>query len=481
MTGYEPVIGLEVHAELMTDSKMFCGCRVVDSVEAAPNTAVCPVCLGMPGMLPVINRRAIDFALRVALALDCEIQEHNVFARKNYFYPDLPKGYQISQYELPLARHGSLQITLDSGETKPIGIRRVHMEEDTGKLTHVSEGTLVDYNRSGVPLLEIVSEPDLHSAEEVYAYAQKLRQLLRYLEVNTGDLEKGVFRVEPNISIRPAGSETFGTRTEVKNLNSFRALAGATEYEVARQEAVLEAGGEVVQETRGWHDGRRETFSQRSKEEAEDYRYFPEPDLPPLQVQEEWVEAVRSRLPELPDAKVSRYVGEFDLSAYDASVLTADRPVAEWFEAAIAAGGDPKTVANWLINNLFALMNESGQAVTEIPITPEQLVELITLVEDGTISNNTGKEVLAEMFGSGEGAAAIVERRGLAQISDEAALAAIVAEVIEANPEQVAAYLDGKVSLKGWFIGQVMRETHGQANPQLANKLVEDHLSALEG
>jgi len=481
MTRYEPVIGLEVHAELMTDAKMFCGCRVVDSVEAAPNTAVCPVCLGMPGMLPVINRRAIDFALRVALALDCEIQEHNVFARKNYFYPDLPKGYQLSQYELPLARHGSLQITLDSGETKRIGIRRVHMEEDTGKLTHVPEGTLVDYNRSGVPLLEIVSEPDLHSAEEVYAYAQKLRQLLRYLEVNTGDLEKGVFRVEPNISIRPAGSKTFGTRTEVKNLNSFRALAAATEYELARQEAVLEAGGEVVQETRGWHEGRRETFSQRSKEEAEDYRYFPEPDLPPLQVQEQWVAAVRSRLPELPDAKVSRYVGVFDLSAYDASVLTADRPIAEWFEAALGAGGEPKTVANWLINNLFALMNESGQAVTEIQITPEQLVELITLVEDGTISNNTGKEVLAEMFGSGEGAAAIVERRGLAQISDEAALAAVVSEVMEANPDQVTAYLDGKVSLKGWFIGQVMRETRGKANPQLANKLVEDHLSTLEG
>ena len=481
MTRYEPVIGLEVHAELMTDAKMFCGCRVVDSVEAAPNTAVCPVCLGMPGMLPVINRRAIDFALRVALALDCEIQEHNVFARKNYFYPDLPKGYQLSQYELPLARHGSLQITLDSGETKRIGIRRVHMEEDTGKLTHVPEGTLVDYNRSGVPLLEIVSEPDLHSAEEVYAYAQKLRQLLRYLEVNTGDLEKGVFRVEPNISIRPAGSKTFGTRTEVKNLNSFRALAAATEYELARQEAVLEAGGGVVQETRGWHEGRRETFSQRSKEEAEDYRYFPEPDLPPLQVQEQWVAAVRSRLPELPDAKVSRYVGVFDLSAYDASVLTADRPIAEWFEAALGAGGEPKTVANWLINNLFALMNESGQAVTEIQITPEQLVELITLVEDGTISNNTGKEVLAEMFGSGEGAAAIVERRGLAQISDEAALAAVVSEVMEANPDQVTAYLDGKVSLKGWFIGQVMRETRGKANPQLANKLVEDHLSTLEG
>lgn len=481
MDRYEPVIGLEVHAELMTDSKMFCGCRVVDSVEAAPNTAVCAVCLGMPGMLPAINEQAITFALRVALALNCEVQEHNVFARKNYFYPDLPKGYQISQYELPLARHGWLEIALESGETKRVGIRRVHVEEDTGKLTHVEEGTLVDYNRSGVPLLEIVSEPELHSADEVYAYAQKLRQLLRYLGVNSGDLEKGVLRVEPNISVRPVGSDQFGTRTEVKNLNSFRALAAATEFEVARQVALLGSGGQVRQETRGWNETRRETFSQRSKEEAEDYRYFPEPDLPPLQVGQPWIESARAELPELPGAKIERYRADYDLSAYDAAILTEERAVAEWFEAAVGAGGAPKLVANWLVNNLFGLMNESGQAIDEIQLAPTHLVELIELVEAGTISHNTAKEVLGEMFESGESAAGIVERRGLAQISDEAALAAVVAGILDANPEQVATYLEGKATLQGWFVGQVMRETRGKANPQLANELVVKQLAARKG
>lgn len=481
MTRYEPVIGLEVHAELMTASKMFCGCRVVDSVEAPPNTAVCPVCLGMPGMLPVVNRRAVDFALRVALALNCQIQEHNIFARKNYFYPDLPKGYQISQYELPLARNGWLEIQLESGETRRVGIRRVHMEEDTGKLTHVEElGTLVDYNRSGVPLLEIVSEPDLRSAGEVYAYATRLRQLLRYLEVNTGDLEKGVLRVEPNISIRPAGSTELGTRTEVKNLNSFRALSGATAYEVERQADVLDAGGQVVQETRGWHEDRRETFAQRSKEEAEDYRYFAEPDLPPLSIDDAWVARVRADLPELPGAKIERYVDRYALSPYDAAVLADERPVAEWFERAVAAGADPKAVANWLINNLFALMNESGQAITQIRVTPVALVELIDLVEGGAISHNTAKDVLVEMFESGRSAPAIVDEKGLSQISDEAALAVIVDEVIAENPEQVETYLGGKEQIRGWFVGQVMRATRGKANPQLVNRLLSDKLAALE-
>jgi len=480
MTGYEPVIGLEVHAELMTESKMFCGCRVVDSVEAPPNTAVCPVCLGMPGMLPVVNRRAVEFAIRVALALNCEIQDHNIFARKNYFYPDLPKGYQISQYELPLARNGWLEIPLEAGETKRVGIRRVHMEEDTGKLTHVEGlGTLVDYNRSGVPLLEIVSEPDLRSADEVYAYATRLRQILRYLEVNAGDLEKGVLRVEPNISIRPAGSTELGTRTEVKNLNSFRALAGATAYEIKRQAAVLDAGGDVVQETRGWHEERRETFTQRGKEEAEDYRYFAEPDLPPLKVEDDWVNRVRADMPELPGAKIARYVEDFALSHYDANVLVEERPVAEWFESAVAAGGDPKAVANWLVNNLFALINESGQSITEIRVTPAALVELIDLVDDGAISHNTAKDVLAEMFVSGRPAPAIVEEKGLSQISDEAALAAIIDEVLAENPAQVETYLGGKEQLRGWFVGQVMRATQGKANPQLVNRLLSEKLAAL--
>lgn len=482
MTAYEAIIGLEVHAELMTESKMFCGCRVVDSVEAPPNTAVCPVCLGMPGMLPVINRRAVEFALRVALALNCEIQAQNIFARKNYFYPDLPKGYQISQYELPLARHGWLEIVLPAGAQRRIGIRRVHMEEDTGKLTHLDgDGSLVDYNRSGVPLLEIVSEPDLHTADEVYAYAQRLRQILRYLEVNSGDLEKGVLRVEPNISLRRHGSDAFGTRSEVKNLNSFRALAAATAYEMERQEAILRQGGEVVQETRGWHDGRRETFSQRVKEEAEDYRYFPEPDLPPLWIDEEWVERVRRDLPELPHVKAARYQADFGLSAYDASVLTDDRAVAEWFEAALHSGGEPKTVANWLINNLFALINESQQEIGDIRVTPQQLVALLELVDQETISHNTGKDVLVEMFQSGKHPQTIIADQGLAQISDKVALERIVNQVLDEHAQQVQSYLDGKEQLRGWFVGQVMRETRGKANPQLVNELVTALLERRRG
>lgn len=477
MTGFEAVIGLEVHAELLTESKMFCGCRVVDSVEAKPNTAVCPVCLGMPGMLPVINRRAIDFALRVALALNCQVQADNVFARKNYFYPDLPKGYQISQYELPLARNGWLDITLQDGSPRRIGIRRVHMEEDTGKLTHLEgDGSLVDYNRSGVPLLEIVSEPELHSAEEVHAYAVRLRQILRYLEVNSGDLEKGVLRIEPNISLRPIGSSVFGTRTEVKNLNSFRALAGATEYELQRQAALLREGGKVLQETRGWNEGRRETYAQRSKEEAEDYRYFPEPDLPPLVVDEAWVEQVRAALPELPHEKVARYEAELGLSGYDASVLTEERAVAEWYEAALAAGGEPKALANWLINNLFALINEAQTTIDAMRVTPQSLVALLRLVDEEVISNNAAKEVLAEMFASGKSPQAIVDEKGLAQISDRTALDEAVARVLEDNPDQVQAYLQGKEQLRGWFVGQVMRETRGKANPQLLNELVAAQL-----
>ncbi len=473
---YEPVIGLEIHAELLTQSKMFCGCRVVDSVEAAPNTAVCPVCLGMPGMLPVINGRAVEFAMRVALALGCEIQPHNIFARKSYFYPDLPKGYQISQYELPIGRHGALEIVLSDGTTKRIGIRRVHMEEDTGKLTHLDGGSLVDYNRSGVPLLEIVSEPDIRSGEEARAYATCIRQILRYLDVNTGDMEKGVLRIEPNISIRPRGSETFGTRIELKNLNSFRVLADGTDFELARQAAVLDGGGRVVQETRGWHDTRRETFSQRAKEEAEDYRYFAEPDLPPLFIDAAWIERVRAALPELPQARESRYREACGLTPYEAAVLADDRAVADWFDEAVAAGGNPKTLANWILNDVFRLMNERGRSIEAISLTPAGLVELLALVERGTVNLTSAREVLAEMIDSGRGAAAIIEARGLGQISDEAALAAIVDGVIADNPGPVANYLGGKESLIGWFVGQVMRATRGQGNPAVINELLRKRL-----
>lgn len=484
MSKYEPVIGLEIHAELMTNSKMFCGCRVVDSVEAAPNTAVCPVCLGMPGMLPVINAQAVEYALRVALALNCSINLHNVFARKNYFYPDLPKSYQISQYDLPLGVKGWLDVELESGETKRIGIRRVHMEEDTGKLTHLDGGgSLVDYNRSSVPLLEIVSEPDIRSGEEARAYAAKIRQILRYLEVNSGDMEKGVFRVEPNISIRPVGTVAFGTRTELKNLNSFRVLADGTDYELVRQAAILDAGGKVVQETRGWHEGRRETFSQRIKEEAEDYRYLPDPDLPPLHLDGAWVEEVRAALPELPQAKLARYRADFGLSAYDAAVLTEDRTVAEWFETAVSLPSqatNPKTIANWVINELFRLMNEHKQTIDEIRVSPDGLVALIGLVEKQTINNNTGKEVLAEMFATGQSGTAVVEAKGLAQISDEAALGALIERILADNAAMVVRYVNGEAKLRGFFIGQVMQATKGKGNPKLVNQLLGQALAKLE-
>jgi aspartyl-tRNA(Asn)/glutamyl-tRNA(Gln) amidotransferase subunit B len=478
---YKPVLGLEVHAELMTQSKMFCGCRVVDSVTAAPNTAVCPVCLGMPGMLPVANRQAVELALRVAVALNCTVHDHNVFARKNYFYPDLPKGYQISQYELPLATDGWLDVEIEPGESRRIRVRRVHVEEDTGKLTHVEgQGSRVDFNRAGVPLLEIVSEPDLRSAAEARAYAVKLRQLLRYLGVNSGDMEKGVIRFEANVSVRPAGSQALGTRTEVKNLNSFRTLTEAIVYETERQTAVLQAGGQVRQDTMGWSESRRQTFSQRGKEEAEDYRYFPDPDLPPLQIDETWLRRVAEAQPELPDAKVARYQSDLGLSAYDATVLAEERPIAEWFEAAVAAGGQPKSVANWLINVLFNLINERRTTIEQAPVSPSALVELLALVEQGAINAGSAKEVLAEMFESGRGAAAIVAARGLAQISDEEALERLVLDVVRSHPDAVASYRAGKEALRGWFVGQVMKASAGKANPPLVNRLLDRHLSEPE-
>lgn len=480
MGQYEAIIGLEIHAEMLTDSKMFSGCRVVDSVEAEPNSAVDPLSLGMPGMLPVINRRAVDMAMKVGLALNCGINQYNAFERKNYFYPDLPKGYQITQLENPIATEGHIDITLESGETKRVRVRRAHMEEDTGKLTHVGDGvSLVDYNRSSVPLLEIVSEPDMRTAEEALAYATQVRQILRYLEVNNGDMEKGVIRFEANISIRPIGSDQLFTRVEVKNLNSFRALTGAIEYQIAAQEKIWEAGGKVEQATLGWDEDKRVTYSQRSKEDAHDYRYFPEPDLPPLFVDESWIEKVRGELVELPAAKMARYTSELDLPEYDAQVLTEDRPVAEWFEAAVAAGGEPKAVSNWIINNLFGLMNEHKQEIGEIKVTPEGLVGLLGLIGKQTISNNMGKDVLVEMFGSGKAAEQIVEEKGLAQVSDEGAILAVIQEIIEGNPDNAAAYAGGNDKIRGWFVGQVMRAMKGKGNPKLVNQLLAKELNKL--
>ncbi len=490
MNGYEPVIGLEIHAELLTNSKMFCGCRVVDSVTAPPNTAVCPVCLGMPGMLPAINKRAIELAMRVGLALNCTVQRHNVFARKNYFYPDLPKAYQISQYELPLAIDGWLDLDLSGIKNGPaddklkrrIRIRRVHLEEDTGKLTHLedNEGSLVDFNRSGIPLLEIVSEPDLRSVDEARLYAAKIRQILRYLEVNSGDLEKGVIRFEANVSVRPAGSVEIGTRTEIKNLNSFRALTDAIAYEIDRQSKILASGGRIVQDTMGWSENRRRTFSQRGKEEAHDYRYFPEPDLPPLEIDDAWIAEIDRHLPELPGAKLARYVNEYELTPYEAEVLTEDRLIAEWYEAALGAGGDPKPVSNWMINALFAQMNEHGQSIEQIVVEPAMLVALIDLVDKAVINANTGKEVLAEMFTSGRPPQAIVDEEGLAQITDEAQIEAVIDQILAENPDQVAAYLSGADKLRGWFTGQVMRASGGKADPRLVNQLLARQLTALK-
>ena len=475
---YEPVIGLEVHAELQTNSKMFCGCAVVDSVSAPPNTAVCPVCSGMPGTLPVVNQKAVEYALRVALALNCTVNPVSIFARKNYFYPDLPKGYQISQYEQPLAEHGKLVINTSEGE-KTIRVLRVHLEEDTGKLTHVNGGSLVDLNRAGVPLLEIVSEPDMHSVEAARAYAESLREILRYLEVNSGDMEKGVIRFEANISVREKGTEALNTRVEIKNLNSFRALERATAFEIERQSKILANGGTVEQETLGWNDVIETTYSQRSKEDAHDYRYFPEPDLLPLVVDEAWLERVRAELPELPRAKYMRFIEQYGLTEYDAGVLTSDKAIAEYFEAAVhrlTSTVPPKTLANWMTGDLFSLMNQASITVADLKVRPEALAELVGLVAAGEINQSTGKTVLAAMFQSGKNASEIVAARGLKQVSDESLIAGLVQQVLAENPEQVDSFKAGKETVANWLFGQVMRKASGKANPQVVRVELERQL-----
>jgi aspartyl-tRNA(Asn)/glutamyl-tRNA(Gln) amidotransferase subunit B len=488
MTEYEAVIGLEVHAELQTRSKMFCSCRVVDPTQAEPNIAVCPVCAGMPGVLPVVNRQAVEYALRVALALNCEIAHTSIFARKNYFYPDLPKGYQISQYEQPLATKGHLTITTSQGE-RLIRIRRVHMEEDTGKLTHFSKNdgneesySLVDLNRAGVPLLEIVSEPDLHTAEEVRMYAMALRSILRYLDVNSGDMQKGVLRIEPNVSVRPAGSQELGTRTEIKNLNSFRALERAVDYEIKRQIDCLRNHVAVKQQTLGWDDIQGVTVPQRSKEEAHDYRYFPEPDLPPLVIESDWIESVRSSLPELPADRQRRFQSQYGLGAYDAGVLVAEKAVADFFEQTVTAAPDVSTkiITNWLTGELFGLLNQAGVSIENIRISPAGLAGLMQMIGRGEINQSTAKAVLEEIFHSGRPAAEIAAQRGLRQISDAGAIATLVQQVLAENKEQVAAYLNGKETVSRWLFGQVMRLAKGQGNPQVIQKELSRQLSVMK-
>ncbi len=473
---YEAVIGMEVHAQLLTQSKMFCACAA-DYADAPPNTRVCPVCLGMPGVLPVINQRAVEFTVTTGLALHCEAARFSCFARKNYHYPDLMKGYQISQYELPLCSNGWLEFEVN-GATRRVAIERVHLEEDTAKLTHVGEYSLIDVNRAGMPLMEIVSAPDIHSGEDARQYLIELRAILRYLGVSSGNLEEGSMRCEPNVSVQPAGSDVHGTKVEVKNLNSFRAVKLAIDYEIERQIAILEAVGRVEQVTSGWDEARGVTVVQRSKESAHDYRYFPEPDLPPLVLSEAWVEELRSRLPELPAAKKQRFMEEYGLSPYDAGVLTGDRAVAEFFEAAVGAGAGsyPKAVSNWVTGELFRLMNEQGLEIRDVKVRPGQLAQVVELVESGAITTTIAKQVFTEMFDTGASPDEIVRAKGLEQIGDDSALEPVVDRVLGENAAAVAEYLAGKEQVLKFLLGQVMKATRGQANPAVAFRILRERL-----
>jgi len=477
---WEAVIGLEVHAQLQTRTKIFCGCST--QFGAPPNSQVCPVCLGLPGALPVLNRQAVDFAIKAALACGCAVQSRSVFARKNYFYPDLPKGYQISQYELPLALGGGLEITVD-GQTKHVGLTRIHMEEDAGKSLH--EGfpdsdrrTYVDYNRSGVPLIEIVSEPDMRSAGEAAEFFSRLRSILVWLGVSDGNMEEGSLRCDANVSIRPRGQTKLGTKAEVKNVNSFRYLEKALEYEITRQIDLIEGGGKVVQETRLWDTGSGRTHSMRSKEEAHDYRYFPEPDLPPLLVDEVRIDRVRETMPELPEARSRRFVSEYGIPAYDAGVLTQSAQLADYFEATARAANNPKAASNWIMGELLRTLKERSQEISDVPIPPAALAALIALIDKGTISTAIAKGVFAKMYESGRSADDIVSEEGLAQNSDEGALSAIVTEVLKMNEETAAQYRAGKKQTFGFLVGQVMKKSGGKANPKLASDLVKRALES---
>lgn len=479
---YEAVIGLEVHTELRTATKIFCGCRT--SFGADPNTNVCPVCLGLPGVLPVLNKKVLEFAVRTGLALNCEIARYSKFDRKNYYYPDLPKNFQTSQYDLPICGPGHLDVEVD-GKVSTIRITRAHMEEDAGKLVHHgtsitdSDYSLVDYNRTGTPLLEIVSEPDMRSAKEAVAYMEKLRAILQYCGVSDCKMEEGSLRCDANISVRPVGQKELGTKTEIKNINSFRGVERAIEYEAMRQAELLEEGGTVVQETRTWDEKEGVTKSMRKKEEANDYRYFPEPDLAPFTVSEEYIEAIRKTLPELPDARKKRYIEEFGLSSDDAEYLTNDKDRADYFEAMAAAGADPKDAANWLKGDFAKLLAQSGAEMAAVPVAAADLADLLKLIAKGTISGKIAKQVFPEMWESGKTAEAIVEEKGLVQISDTGALETLADQIIAANPQSVADFKAGKKKAVGFLMGQIMKETKGKANPQAVNAILTQKLSAL--
>ena len=481
-TAYEAVIGLEVHSQLLTASKMFCGCSA-DYAGAAPNSHVCPICLGMPGTLPVINRRAVELVLMTGLVLNCEIPEASKFDRKNYPYPDLVKGYQISQFDLPFTQNGWVDVEVDGVVTR-VGMERVHLEEDTARLVHGTDSdgkpaSFIDVNRSGAPLMEIVSKPDIRSAAEARAYLQKLRAIVRALGVSTGNMDEGSFRCDANVSLRPVGATEYGTKAEVKNMNSFRGVFRAIEFEIKRQTEVLHRGERVVQETRGWIDDRGITVSQRSKEQAHDYRYFAEPDLPPLFVSREWVSELQAGLPELPDARRERYVAQHSLTPYLAGQLTASAEVGELFERTLALYPDPRKVGNWIQTELFRLQKESGdeEGTGTLP-SPEHLADLIKLVDAGTISQTAAKQVFEEMYHSGRAPSAVVEALGLTQVSDSDELTRIIDEVIAANPKPVADYRGGKPSAAGRLVGEVMKATRGRANPGVVNSLMRARLDA---
>ena len=468
---FEAVIGLEVHAQLLTRSKIFCSCST--EFGAAPNSHVCPVCLGMPGSLPVLNKRVVEFAIKLALATNARINPVSVFARKNYFYPDLPKGYQISQYELPLAEGGHIEIEID-GQKKKIGLVRIHMEEDAGKLIHdeTRPVSYVDFNRTGVPLLEIVSEPDMRSPDEAVAYLKKLRSIVRYLEICDGNMEEGSLRCDANVSVRPKGSETFGTKVELKNMNSFKHVQKALEYEIKRQIALILDGKEVVQETRLFDVSRGVTQSMRGKEEAHDYRYFPDPDLVPVEVEDSWVEEIRKTLPELPDVKKARFIEEYQLPAYDAEIITSSRRLAEFFEACCRLFPKPKLISNWIMTEVLRELNREGKEIDETKLTPELFTELLKLLDEGVISSTAAKKIFVEVYETGRSPSEIVEEKGLKQESDEGALLAICQKVLEAHPKEVEKYRKGKKNVIGFFVGQVMRETRGKANPKMVNQLL---------
>ena len=475
-SGYEAVIGLEVHAQLLTETKIFCGCST--RFGNPPNTNVCPVCLGHPGVLPVLNKKVVDFSIMMGLATNCTINRDSVFARKNYFYPDLPKGYQISQFEKPVCEHGFVEIETGNGSTKKVRIKRIHMEEDAGKSIHdLGETTLVDLNRTGVPLIEIVSEPDISSPGEAAAYLKKIHQLVTYLGICDGNMEEGSLRCDANISVRPKDQKEFGTRTEVKNMNSFRNVERAIAYEIERQIDILEDGGKVQQETLLWNADAGKAVSMRGKEEAHDYRYFPEPDLVPLNIDENWITGIKKSLPELPGKRKQRFMEQYGLPEYDAKVLTAERETADYFEQVIAETKHYKLASNWVMGDVAAYVNEKKINIAEFPVSPKNLGELINLIQDNVISGKIAKEIFPEMIETGKSPGEIVKEKNLVQITDTSELEGIVKTVLENNPAQVEQYKSGKEKVFGFFVGQVMRETKGKANPKLVNEILRKELS----